>query len=460
MPAKTLSPLGILFNERRKFYLDKDVAELWTSATPFLSFSAAMRSKGSKDPLYKMFEHRSGWTNMRFHLNDGTPNDWDTNAGAGLPNEFVVFDAVDGIVGALPNSSNVPDNSWIGQAGRIYQDDGQDDGITGDLICYAVITAVNSSSGDVTVKNIGNPASSSYAAAKPLDNAIFIVTHSISGEGTVAPSAKSDELEIVHNSATIIETPVEVTGTLREAALRGYSNELARLRSEATKEHAMKMNGMYYHAMSPIGIGGVAHGAGGGTDSSFVDSTITDANSKVLRTGMGIIPALIRYGISDTTNTAQNVFHINSATYKYDNFARDAAKIFQYVPVTGFLMGFCDMRMLTFWSLVSQGGFLGNSKFKVQLSLPMTDTVGLSVRELLTPAGTVRLTFDPALTNEPKGTMVIVDPAHIGQVKYRKTRMKLDVKTDDDYDGQKDNIRSDEGPWLDLIEVHSYWTLD
>ena len=286
---------------------------------------------------------------------------------------------------------------------------------------------------------------------------------SISAEGTVSPSAKSDELSVVWNSATIVETPVEVTGSLKHAALRGYSDELARLRLDSTKEHAMKMNNMYYHAMSPKGIGGVAYGAvaaGTTTDSSFTDSTITDANGKVLRTGMGIIPALQRYGISTTTNSAQNVFHVNSATYKYDNFAKDAAKIFQYVPSAGFLQGFCDMRFLTFWSLVSQGGFLGNSKFKVQMSLPMRDTVGLDVRELLTPAGTVRLTYDPSLANQAKGTMVIVDPAHIGQVKYRKTRMKLDVKTDDDYDGQKDNIRSDEGPWLDLLEVHSLWTLD
>jgi len=54
---------------------------------------------------------------------------------------------------------------------------------------------------------------------------------------------------------------------------------------------------------------------------------------------------------------------------------------------------------------------------------------------------------------------VLVDPAHIGQVVYRKTRIKFNVKTDDDYDGVKDNIRSDEGPWLDLIQKHSLWEL-
>jgi hypothetical protein len=370
-----------------------------------------------------------------------------------------VFDAIDGIVG-LPNSSNVPDNSWIGLAGKIYQDDGTDNALPGAFITHGLITAVNTSSGDVTIKTLGNPASATFAAAQPLDNSIFIVTHSLSGAGTFAPEAGSDQLEVVWNTTSIIETAVEVDGDLAEAALRGYSNELARLRLEKMKEQKMKINKSYYHGMRPTGIGGTAYGASDTDDSTFALSPVTDAGGKPVRTGMGVIPALIRYGRSDITHSQQNIFSINAATYKYDKFVDDTTKIFQYVPSAGVLYGFCDSRMLAFWSKISVGGFLGNSKMKVMLSQPFMDGIGLKVQELITPRGTVRLIFDPALDTEPKGSMVIVDPAHVGRVTFRKTRMKFDVKKDNDYDGVKDNIRSDEGPWLDMLEKHSYWTLD
>ena len=174
---------------------------------------------------------------------------------------------------------------------------------------------------------------------------------------------------------------------------------------------------------------------------------------------MGVITALQRYGRSDITHGEQNVFTVNQATYKYDHFVDDTAKIFQYVPIAGVLYGFCDMRFLSFFSKVGQAGFLGNSNAKVEISGFKLDKVGINVREMLTPSGIIRLVYDPALKNIPKGTMVVVDPAHIGQVIYRKTRIKFNVLTDDDYDGVKDNIRSDEGPWLDLIQKHSLWTL-
>jgi len=223
----------------------------------------------------------------------------------------------------------------------------------------------------------------------------------------------------------------------------------------------MKLNNMYYHGMRPTGIGGTAYGTGspGSTSDATFISHVSDANSKVVRSGMGVIAALKRYGRSELTHGEQNVFTLNQATYKYDHFVDDSAKVFQYVPTAGLLYGFCDMRFMSFFSKVSQAGFLGNSGAKIEISDFKLDKVGLNVRDMISPSGIIRLVYDPALKNEANGTMVLVDPAHIGQVVYRKTRIKFDVKTDDDYDGIKDNIRSDEGPWLDLIQKHSLWTL-
>lgn len=454
MAARNLAASGVIYTDQRQFYLDKEVSELWKSVAPFLTFSSKMRSKKSNDPDYKMFQHKSGWTNMRFQ-NTSSTNSW-SGTTAGIPGETLQFTAVDNIVG-LP----AVDSSWLGLAGELYRDDGNDNQTLGDFVTNAVVTAQDGTY--VTITSLGNPTHATYNAltSAGVANDIFVVTHSLSGEGTVAPAAASDNLEVVWNSASIIETSIEVTGTLYAAALRGYSSDLARLRNDRTMLQKMKLNNMYYFGMRPTAIGGTAYGTGspGSTSDGTFISHISDANSKVMRSGMGIIPALKRYGRSELSHGEQNIFTLNQATYKYDHFVDDTAKIFQYVPTAGVLYGFCDMRFISFFSKVSQAGFLGNSGAKVEISDFKLDKVGLNVRDMVTPAGIIRLVYDPALKNQPKGTMVVVDPAHIGQVIYRKTRIKFNVLTDDDFDGVKDNIRSDEGPWLDLIQKHSYWTL-
>ena len=451
MAARNLAATGVIYTDQRRFYLDKEVSELWKSVAPFLTFSSKMRSKTTTDPDYKMFQHSAGWTNMRFQLND-SPNAWGSN---GIPGQTVVWDAIDGIVG-LPALDTT---NYLGLAGKIYDDDGNDDGTLGTFLGHGFISA--SSGTNVTITSLGNPEHATYNTAQPADNAFFVVTHSLSGEETVSPAAASDNLEVVWNSASIIETSINVSGTLAAAGLRGYSSDLARLRNDRTMLHKMKLNNMYYHGMRPTGIGGTAYGTGspGSTSDATFISHVSDANSKVVRSGMGVIAALKRYGRSELTHGEQNVFTLNQATYKYDHFVDDSAKVFQYVPTAGLLYGFCDMRFMSFFSKVSQAGFLGNSGAKIEISDFKLDKVGLNVRDMISPSGIIRLVYDPALKNEANGTMVLVDPAHIGQVVYRKTRIKFDVKTDDDYDGIKDNIRSDEGPWLDLIQKPSLWTL-
>ncbi len=455
MATRNLAATGVIYTDQRQFYLDNEVSELWKQVAPFITFSSQMRSKKSKDADYKMFQHKSGWTNMRFRSSDSS-SAW-TNSNAGVPNDQITWDTIDNIVG-LP----AMDSSWVGLAGEMYADDGSDTGKLGDLVAYAVIYSQNGTA--VVFKCLGNPRGASFAALNTVGNAHFIVTHSLSGEEASAPEAASDNLEVVWNSCSIINTSVNVSGTLAAAGLRGYSSDLARLRNDRTMLHKMKLNNNYYFGMRPDGMGGYAYGYdgdGGENDTTFIDTStpVTDAAGKVIRSSMGIIPALLRYGRTDIAHDEQNVFALNQATYKYDHFVDDTAKIFQYVPTAGLLYGFCDMRFKAFFSKVSQGGFLGNSNAKVQITDFKLDKLGLNVQDLITPSGVIRLVYDPALKNQPNGTMVVVDPAHIGQVIYRPTRIKFNIKTDDDYDGVKDNIRSDQGPWLDLIQKHSLWQL-
>jgi len=62
MSAKNLGASGVLYTDRRQFYIKPEqFAELWPAVTPFTTFvmGATQSMSGLQDPLFKMFEHRS-----------------------------------------------------------------------------------------------------------------------------------------------------------------------------------------------------------------------------------------------------------------------------------------------------------------------------------------------------------------------------------------------------------------
>ena len=67
MAIGDLSASGVLYTDRRRFYLNEnEVSELYMSETPFLSGLMGMGSEQVDDPDYKMFEYRAGWANPKF----------------------------------------------------------------------------------------------------------------------------------------------------------------------------------------------------------------------------------------------------------------------------------------------------------------------------------------------------------------------------------------------------------
>ena len=70
MSAKDLSASGVLFTDRRNFYIDPQVVkELWTDVTPFTTVIANKETRTVPDPVFKMFEHKQPWVKQSFQAN-------------------------------------------------------------------------------------------------------------------------------------------------------------------------------------------------------------------------------------------------------------------------------------------------------------------------------------------------------------------------------------------------------
>jgi hypothetical protein len=446
--VKTLSQLGVLYTERRDFYISpNEVRELWTSITPFTTIVSNRGIEKVGDPDFKLFEHRAGWIKQEFVHNGSTA--W---ASAGAPGDTAANTPVDGIVGL----ASTVDTSYIGLLVEIYAQD---------RVTYkgnAYIYNVGGSAGQLNIKSMGNPRAASQACSALADNDVFVVYGNAFGEGTKAPDGYTDDLEVVYNSTEIFKTSVEITGTLYEAALRGYSSELARLRIDKNKEHKMQKERSYLFGVR-IGGTGVTDLA---ADNANADghrgsgSHTTDKDGNLLRTTMGIIPTIYRYGTADTTNDKQNIFTINAGTYVYSNFVDDMEKVFQYLPEDGTKVALCGAGALSYWSKVdSVTGFVKKSGFSVQHDSMQRSELGFNFKNLITPHGQLQLVYAPALRGPYRNTMLVIDPADLKYKMYRAPRFKANVKTDDDYDGVKDVFFSDEGIGMTLIEKHSLFNI-
>lgn len=445
MAAKTLSNLGILFTERRDFYLRPNVVkELWTDITPFTTILANKGEVKVSDTDYKLFEHRSGFIHQELMLNDATPAVWTDVGGVGGPGSTTT-QIVDGIVGL----SGAIDSYMLGLEVEIFADAaGKANYATHKGV--AVITAVDAGAGTITLKALGNPYAADNLCTVPLDDDHFYVIGNIQGVGTEAPEAYSDELEVVFNSPQIFKTAVEVDGDLYEAALRGYSNELARLRLEKNKEHKLQIERALLFGVRMGGTGLV------GGDSHQYGHT-TNAAGKSLRSTMGVISAINRYGTA--SGDKQNKFTVDG-NYAFSNFVDDCEKVFQYIPTSGEKIAFCGPTALSYWSKVdAAAGFATKSGFSVQLARMERDSMGYNFRRLETPHGVIRLVPAPVLRGPYARTMVVVDQDDLDLTMYRADKFQANIKTENAYDGVKDNYFSDKGVAMTMIEKHSVWTI-
>ncbi len=420
---------SVLYKDRRDFYLDPQVTkELWTDVAPFTTLISNQESRNVADPLFKMFEHRNPWVKQEFAVNNGD--------GYTIPdNDAGIEIAIDGI----KNLASVADSSYVGLQLEVWKDDySAKKGI-------ALVKSV--SSGAPTVVSL----SGEFAVE---DDDVCLVIGNARGEGSSAPEAWSDELTTVWNSCQIFKTPLQITGTLEAAVLRGESSELARLRRMKAEEHKMQKEKAFLFGKR---IGGT--GLSGSGD-SFADGGRVDGDGNIVRTTYGIIPALEDYGYASGDD--QNKFVVGNS-YSYANFVDDMEKVFQYVPESGVKRAFCGAGALGYWSkMASASGsnvMSSNSGWTVNIGDMKRDALGFNYRVLETPHGMLQLIPTPALRGPYNKHMLVVSDENLFHAQYRPMVYQANIKQDNAFDGVKDQYMSDEGVGIQLIESHKLFTI-
>jgi hypothetical protein len=339
------------------------------------------------------------------------------------------------ILGLANEGTNTADVSLIGLQFEIWNSTKTTR--KGVVLCTGLV------GGEPTQINVKNNGSTVITVE---DDDCFIVSGNAFGEGTEAPEAWADELNKIWGSTQIFKTPVEVTGTLYQAALKGYSDELARLRIQKQKNHKFDIERAFWTGDSVLGLG---MGAG----ETFDDKARTDANGKKVRTTMGIITALNKYG--KTTGDEQNIFAVDPATYDYKKLQDDFSKVFQFDFEKGVRTAMCGMAALNYFSNLSNTqGFVNKSGWSVKVGDIKKDTLGYDFRYLETPAGVLKLVYAPALRKQYSNKMVVLSGEDLKIMQYRPSKFQANIKTENAYDGIKDQFMSDLG--LGISNLHKF----
>lgn len=433
MSAKDLSQsAGVLFDERRDFYLsDRYTKELWKDVSPFVTMLANLSYDSVRDPDFKMFEHRAGFIEQTLTVGAAGGSVWSVDGSPG-DTTTVTIAALDGLGDSV--------GEWLVDMNfEIYSDADVYGGV-------ARIQSVNGS--DVTLVSQGNPADAGNLADAIANDFVLECIGPAIGEGEVSPEAFADELEVVYNTTQIMRTPVEVTGTLYEAALRGYSNELARLRTQKSYEHKIQKERTM---LTGVRVGGTGMGAG-----DNFGTIQNNANGNKIRQTMGAISALRKYGSSTVTDEKQNVFSIDEDVDGYTQLVENAEKISQYLPSRGRFSAFASRKWISWFSTA----FLNNTASNgITIYNDEKSEFGYRIMRVVTPHCEIDIAPTPVLRRRYADTMLVVNPDAIGLKRYRPMKYSTNIKTENGYDGVKDEFFSDEGLMIQLIETHSLWTL-
>ena len=440
MAAKQLYTAGVLYNDRRDFYLRPNlVKELWTDVTPFTTVVANQQTvTGLTDPQFKMFEHRNPWQKQFIRVGTAV-----TSAADNAADTFITKAGADMVVGLETDNTNAF-SSWVGLQCEVW--DAIVPGSTKKGVVVIIGVTASGSSPNFTIKNLDT--SDPDGTDIVTENGDYLVVIGTAfGEGTSAADAWADELEVVWNQCQIFKTALEITGTLKQAALRGESKELARLRTQKSQEHKIQKERAFLFGRNPINMSG-----------SFNDTSMTDTDGKTLRTTMGIIPAIEEHGAESGDD--QSRFTITEASYSYSDFVDDMEKVFQYVPEVGAKRAFCGPGALSYWSkMTGTSGMAGASGWTVNLGDMGRDELGFNYRTLETPHGALQLIPTPALRNAYNKTMLVVSDENLFHAQYRAPMFQANIKTDDGYDAIKDQYFSDEGVGITLIESHKLFNI-
>lgn len=436
---------GILFQEQRQFYVNPfQYAELWQSATPFISnlIEKARVVTNLADPVFKMFEHENPFRKQELVVSTGgtIPNN-DT----GLV-DTIVFGTATGLFATQHASlKNMMFEVW--DAAKATK--------RGVALCTGVGTGSSM-----------NFKSMKAASIVTVEGDIFVAIGTNYGDGSEAGEAWSDDLRVVWGQCGIHRTPIEIYGQLLQASLRGANKELQRRRLQKMYEHKVQENRRLLRSVNLIGTNLR-------NTETFTDKqrTITDNGTKngtgslTARAPYGLISMLEDYGISDNADDAQNIFD-RKAGLDWNQFVDDSEKIGQYANYDGMRDWLVGPKAMSFFSKIDTSS--GNTRLKLGFDIKMSemrnskpDSQGYNFRFLETPFGIHRLILDPALRFEYSNYMISPTWENLYYAVYRPFVWKTAIKDDkfNGYDGVKDEYFNDTGVGATLIKSHAMYIL-
>ena len=419
---------AVLYTDRRDFYLKPNkYAELFPNVTPFLTFTMRANFRtGLTDPVFKLFEHRAPFERRVMTTTTALTI---AAAATGAAAESAVL-TVGTFTGLNPSTV---DASWEGYQFEIWDS-------TGKTFRGLVICSEGTGTNTLKVKNLGK------TAITTVSGDLMVQKGQATEEGVVSPSANSDELVVVFNQAQIFRTPLEITGTLAQASLRGANKDLARLRRNKMQLHKVNQEGAFLWGESPLGTNLDAS-----SDTfSDLDKLVRTSGGKPVRTTTGAASAVRLYGAS--SGDMQSYWSsIAKSTDTYDDFVDRMEIAFQYVPNSGRKPCFVGGGVM---SHLAKKAMEKNSGWAINVSDSRKSDSGFDIRELITPHGSLDLIYTHSFKYEHKNDMLLIDPANIEYVQYRPSAFRANIKTDDGYDGFKDEYFSDAGLGITNIKSH------
>lgn len=418
---------GVLYTDRRQFYLKpSQFAELFPNVSPFTTFTMQANFRtGLQDPVFKLFEHKAPWERQIMVNNGSTVTIAAASTGAATESAAVTFDGILGLNADI-------DESYVHLQFEVWDADGA-------TKKGVVLLTDDTSTTTAKFKNLGK------TAINTVDNDIFVCIGNAQKEKDVSPEAWADELSVVWNQCQIFRTPIEISGTLAQAVLRGATSELARLRADKMAEHKIQVEKALLFGSSPLGT----NLAAGDTFTDLDKLTGDGGTGAPVRTTVGLVRALELYGAS--TGQYKSVFDFTGGAPSYDDLVDALEIVFQYVPTSGMKNTFLGAGALGFWSKRSMEK---NSGWVINVNTENKNIAGQNVRTLITPHGDLDLVLTHSMKFEHKNEMLIVDKSNIEYVQFRPSRFNTNIKTDDGYDGIKDEYFTDSGLGITNIKAH------
>ena len=430
------SSTSVLYTARRDFFIKPQVVKKrYPNVAPFLTAVSNWSTISQpKDPQYKLFQFSSPWVKQYFQVTTGTISDAD--------------DAEDTLAVVVTNAVGMPSalgNFLVGQKVDVFANvDSKPSGATKGTLLITTFTSTTS----INVKNM-------TGASIVIANDDWLVLNGTGfGEGTVAANPSHNELALRWNQTGIHKTSFQLTKTLMAAALRGESSEYDRLKKYKGQEHMIKKERDLLFSTSNIGIGE--------SGDTFADGGLTDVNGNTVRSTYGAFKAVYDYGSSTTTSDDQNIFAINEASYTYANWVDNTEKMFDENP-EGVLPMFVGAGLLSFFNkLEGTGGAGVTAKSKWTVNFPRMNSekasrLGFSIKEWESPHGIIQFVRTPVMTKDPFAYKagLMIDPANIDHVVFRKPEYQQNITTDNAPDYQKNQYFSDEGIAITNIYNHN-----